>query len=90
MISIKTGIEINPTNGQPSRTDIAVKKMANLSFWCHHAANAHIEKYIENELGNNAADEMNMPALNSWKTIQERPICTPNSRHIPLKKTINF
>lgn len=65
MMSIRIGIEMSPTNGHPSSTEIAVKKMASLYFWCHQAAIADIVKYIEKELGKRAADDMNMPALKS-------------------------
>lgn len=85
IMSTSIGIDRRPTNGQPSSTDIAVKNIASLYFWWYQAEIADIEKYIENELGSSAAEEMNMPALKIWKTSQERPMWTPNSRQIPLK-----
>jgi hypothetical protein len=41
-------------------------------------------KYMEKELGKRAAEEMNIPALKSWNTSQDRPMCTPNSLQTPL------
>ena len=73
-ISMMIGIEIRPTNGHPSRTDIAVKKIESLYCWCHHAARADIVKYIEKELGKRAAEEMNIPTLKSWKTSHDLPM----------------
>lgn len=86
MMSIRMGIEMSPTKGQPSSTEMAVKKIASLYFWCHQAASADMLKYIEKELGRSAADEMNIPALKSWNTSQERPMWTPNSRQTPLQE----
>lgn len=73
-MSIKIGTDMIPTKGHPSSTDIAVKKIESLYCWWNQAAIADIVKYIENELGRSAADEMNIPALNNWKANHERPI----------------
>lgn len=74
MMSNKIGREMIATNGHPSSTEIAVKKIDSLYCWCHQAAIAAIVKYIEKLLGKSAADEMNIPALNSCKASHERPM----------------
>lgn len=85
IMSMSIGTDISPTKGQPSNTDIAVKNIASLYFWWYQADIADIEKYIENELGSSAVEEMNIPALKIWNTSHDRPMWTPNSRQMPLK-----
>ncbi len=63
--SYTMGMPKTAAKGHPNNAEIAVKNIASLYFCVHHAAKAAIEKYIENELGRNDADEMNMPALNN-------------------------
>ena len=50
--------------------------------------------YMVNELGRRAAEEMNMPVLNSSNPSVRRPVLAPKCLHIPLKpgkhKTVNL
>lgn len=85
IISMSIGTDISPTKGQPRSTDIAVKNIASLYFWWYQADIADMEKYIENELGSSAVEEINIPALKIWNTSHDRPIWTPNSLQMPLK-----
>lgn len=85
IMSTSIGTDRRPTKGQPKSTEIAVKKIASLYFWWYQAEIAEIEKYIENELGSSAAEDMNIPALNIWNISHDRPMWTPNSRQMPLK-----